>query len=121
MQSPDYMPLGSVCLIKGSDKKLMIIERGVLVCEDKSSEKFVLYDYGACFYPEGLVGDRVLFFNHDVVEDVIWMGYASSESDAFVEKIKEYISGIDIPKGKPSPLAIVKEEGGGVDVRSRHA
>ena len=105
MEHPDYLPLGSVCTVKGSDKGLMVIERGVLVHERPEAEELTFYDYGACLYPEGLVGDQVIFFNHDAVQKVLWEGFRTDEDGRFVAGIAESTRGLDIRRGDPAPLA----------------
>ncbi|MDR0858014.1 MAG: DUF4176 domain-containing protein, partial [Oscillospiraceae bacterium] len=47
----DLLPVGSVVLLNGADKRLMIY--GVL---QLNPEDGVQYDYLGCLYPEGYVG-----------------------------------------------------------------
>ena len=57
----EYLPLGSVVLVRGMLRRAMVIGRGMLTAAGKENAYF---DYGACIYPEGLMGDQLLFFNH---------------------------------------------------------
>ena len=44
------LPLGTIVLLKGGNKKIMIIGR----CQEDVKTKHQ-YDYSACFYPEGWI------------------------------------------------------------------
>lgn len=114
MEHPDYLPLGSVCSVKGSNKKLMVLGRGLLVHQDRGSKKLTYFDYGACLYPEGLVSDQVMYFNHDGIQEVFWEGYKTEEDAGYLAKIREYTEGIDIKRGVPAPVTLedVKEAAG---------
>ena len=56
MKEEKFLPLGSVILVKGSVKKLILIGRGVVAIL-KGEQKY--FDYVACTYPEGLIGENV--------------------------------------------------------------
>lgn len=49
-------------------KKLVLIGRGVVTIL-KGEQKY--FDYVACTYPEGLIGENVLYLNHEDIEEVI--------------------------------------------------
>ena len=55
MKEEKFLPLGSVIIVKGSVKKLVLIGRGV-VAIFKGEQKY--FDYVACTYPEGLIGEN---------------------------------------------------------------
>ena len=78
-------PLGTVVTLIGSDKPLMVISRGVNVQEQEGSDRY--YDYGLCLYPEGLVGDMVVYSNHDRVNEVLFVGYETPASKAYSRAI----------------------------------
>ena len=44
------LPIGTVVLLKNSKKRIMII--GLLQKQIKDGEE-IIWDYSACFYPEG--------------------------------------------------------------------
>ena len=80
----NFLPTGSVVLLKGATKKIMICGR--LQTEVKSGEVF---DYSACFYPEGIINPRELYlFNHDQIEKIFYMGYQDDEELQFEEFIQ---------------------------------
>lgn len=89
------LPIGTVVLLKNSQKRVMII--GVLQKQIKEGNE-VIWDYSACFYPEGYMGpDRTFLFNADQIEKVFAVGYQDQEQFEFKEKIdelrKELLSG----------------------------
>lgn len=90
-----YLPIGSVVLLKNSEKKLMIT--GFCCVGRENSNK--IYDYSGCMYPEGILkSDKVAMFDHSQIEKVIYMGLIDEEEKKFKEKlnklIQDYNSGI---------------------------
>ena len=79
------LPIGTVVLLKNSKKRIMII--GVVQKQVKEGEEIV-WDYSACFYPEGYMGpDKTFLFNSHQIEKVFAVGYQDQEQFAFKEKI----------------------------------
>lgn len=87
----DYLPVGSVVLLKEATRKIVII--GYAVREEGSSE---IWDYLGCAYPIGVIGsDKNLLFNKEQIHQVIFRGYLDEEGKKFqkdliidLEKIK---------------------------------
>ncbi len=78
-----YLPLGSVVLLKGAEKKLIIIGR-CQVCENK------VYDYSGCLFPEGYLGKEQMYvFNNEDIELVYYMGMQNEEEFAFRKALAE--------------------------------
>lgn len=78
-----YLPIGSVVLLRNGTKKIMIYGRRQI----RNGEKLE-YDYIACLYPEGNVGDNYRFlFNHEDIETVIYRGYSDAEEEAFCKNV----------------------------------
>ena len=94
---PEYLPIGSVITVKGSEKTLMIVGRSLLVDDDDQGK--VYYDYSACFYPEGLIGDMVIYTNHECIETVVSRGYEDAYCMALGKMIQGVAEGIEVPKG----------------------
>ena len=45
-----------------------------------------IYDYGACFYPEGMItSDQVFAFNHDRIDRVCFKGYETENQKEISE------------------------------------
>lgn len=91
MQTEDkFLPIGTVVLLKGGKKEVMIITycvfpEGKLVVDGKEVDpKGKLYEYGACTYPEGVIEhDTIIGFNHDQIEKVCHMGYETDDQKGF--------------------------------------
>lgn len=80
-----YLPIGSVVTLKGGTKNIMIYGRRQL-----SADTGKLYDYVACFYPEGNISENYTFlFDHAQIEKVIFEGYSDEENENFVHNILE--------------------------------
>lgn len=78
----NLLPLGSVVLLKGGNKRVMIIGR----IQARAGEKKV-YDYSACWYPEGLLSPKELFFfDHDAIETLFFVGFQDEEELEFRNK-----------------------------------
>ena len=75
-----YLPIGSVCTIKGQAKKIMIT--GYYSVEYNGNLK--IKDYSGCFYPEGmLLPNSVISFNHSEIENIDFLGYKNEENEKF--------------------------------------
>lgn len=75
------LPVGTVVLLKNSTKRVMII--GVLQKQIKEGQE-IIWDYSACFYPEGYMGpDKTFLFNGSQIEKVFAVGYQDEEQFAF--------------------------------------
>ena len=87
-----YLPIGTVVLLKGGDKKIMITGFGVVTEEDKNK----MWDYSACLYPEGiLTSAQTCLFNHDQIEKIYYMGYIDDEEKTFKKNLDEVLKKID--------------------------
>lgn len=81
----DYLPIGSVVILKGGEKKVMIYGRRQLAV-DGSGE----YDYIACLYPEGNINDEFSFlFNNDDIEEIVFRGFENDEEEEFQKVLNE--------------------------------
>lgn len=82
----ELLPIGSVVLLQGGTKKLMII--GIKpVAAEKPNE---VYDYIGVVYPEGFLSNEHNFlFNHADINDVVFIGYNNLERKAFIEAITQ--------------------------------
>ena len=81
-----YLPLGSVVMLKGGKKEIMIT--GYLTIPKDNRD--IMYDYSACLYPEGeLDSDQVLAFNTADIDKVIFRGYETDAQKDFVSKLDE--------------------------------
>ncbi|MDR0899598.1 MAG: DUF4176 domain-containing protein [Lactobacillaceae bacterium] len=81
MDNKEFLPLGSIVLLNGSVKKIMIISRAVML-EDN------YFDYGAYLYPEGMIDENVIYFNEEDVVKVIHRGFVDDDEQNMVEQIQ---------------------------------
>ena len=92
MEKPEkYLPVGSVVLLEGGEKKLFIAGF-CSVPEEESTETF---DYTGYMYPEGFMSeDEIFLFNHTDIEEVFHIGLINEEEKEFktalVEAMNEY-------------------------------
>ena len=79
-----FLPLGSIVLLKGATKRLMITG----FCVTPNDNKNVIYDYSGCLYPEGIIStDQVALFNHDQIDKIYMVGYSDEEEKEFKTKL----------------------------------
>ncbi|MDR1638057.1 MAG: DUF4176 domain-containing protein [Clostridiales bacterium] len=82
------LPLGSVVLLKGGKKKLMVFGRLQISNEDQQ-----LWDYIACLFPEGNLGPEYCFlFNHVDIAEVIYPGYTDEEDRHLIDHLSKSVS-----------------------------
>ena len=91
-----FLPVGSVVLLKGGKKELMITSylifpTGELVVDGKKENpEGKMYDYGACTYPEGIINsDQIFGFNHDQIERVCFKGYVTESYSEISDKLND--------------------------------
>ncbi len=82
-----FLPIGSVVLLKGGEKKVMITG----YCSVDRDQINKVYDYNGCVYPEGfLKSDQVCLFSHDQIETVYFKGYCDQEGENFRKWLKNF-------------------------------
>lgn len=80
-----YLPLGSVVLLKDSNKRVMIYGR-----QQKAVDTGEEWDYLACLFPEGnLSKDYRYVFNHDQIAAVFFVGFQDIEELTFKKEVLE--------------------------------
>ncbi|GAA0075625.1 hypothetical protein UT300005_00030 [Clostridium sp. CTA-5] len=83
----ELLPLGTVVLLKDSNRQLMITGR-MRKLEGDSSEK--IWDYSGCEYPRGFMSPQDSYlFNIDQIEKVYFKGYEDEEEFEYRSKISE--------------------------------
>lgn len=90
-----YLPLGTVCMLKGGEKALMVIGYCPQTTSEGESES-KMYDYVACLYPEGVVSsDQNLVFNHDQIDHIVREVDVEPETDDFLKKLRVVMFAIE--------------------------
>lgn len=82
MSSTPFLPLGTIVILKGTLKKLMIVNRANIV-----DEKY--FDYGATLYPEGLIDNDLAYFNHDDILKVVSEGFSDDDNNLMVSQLEQ--------------------------------
>lgn len=81
----ELLPIGSVVLLKGGKKKLMIY--GVMQSDKEQNE----HDYIGVLYPEGNIGPKAqFFFQHTDIDEVYFRGYEDEERGEFIDKLEGF-------------------------------
>lgn len=70
-ENKELLPIGSVVILKGAIKRLMI--NGYYSASLEKPNK--IYDYSGCLFPEGVISSKVTaLFNHNQIEKVYFKG-----------------------------------------------
>lgn len=78
-----YFPIGSVVLLKESNKRVMIV--GI---KQKQLDSDKVWDYSACLYPEGIIEpDKLYLFDNEQVQRLYFVGFQDGEALEFLEKL----------------------------------
>ena len=86
----EFLPIGSIVLLKETKKKLMVIGR-VQICDGKA------FQYSGVLYPEGYMGsDKLYLFNDSDIETIYYMGMQDEDEFNFrqllMEKVQEEVA-----------------------------
>ena len=86
-----YLPIGTVVLLKGGSKKIMIIGFKARVTDETDEKnRNTVWDYSGCLYPEGLLSsDQILIFNHSQISKVYHLGYHNEEEIEFKKQLNQ--------------------------------
>lgn len=80
----DFLPIGSVVMLKNANKAIMIFGIKQMDSNDTSVE----YDYIGVLYPEGNIGsDFQYLFNHEDIQEVLFTGYETDEQKDFLDTV----------------------------------
>ena len=82
------LPIGSVVLLKGGQKRLMICGR---IQTDVATG--ITYDYSACYYPDGILNSKELFmFNNDNIQRLFFIFFQDGEELSFRQFIEDELN-----------------------------
>ncbi|MBQ7724900.1 MAG: DUF4176 domain-containing protein [Lachnospiraceae bacterium] len=96
----DLLPIGSVVLLKGGERKLMITGR---IITDANMEE--IYDYVGVIYPIGVTGEgEQFFFNRDGIDSVYFIGFQDGEELAFRSEVLNELGELTIKNGEIVPV-----------------
>lgn len=114
-----FLPIGTVVLLKGGKKELMIMGYCIIPGEEAYDKKGKVdvsnrvFDYGGCVYPEGMITSNQLFaFDHSQIERVSFLGYqtdSQKELSKILNGARDEIEKMQIKQEKEQEKA-AKEE-----------
>ena len=91
----EFLPIGSVVLLAGGNKRIMICGR---IQAQAGSD--IIYDYSACYYPEGIVDPQsMFFFNRDAIETVYFRGYEDQDELDYRHDVLDQLGELEIRDG----------------------
>ena len=91
----EFLPVGSVVLLKGGNKRIMICGR---IQAQTGSD--IIYDYSACYYPEGIIDSQsMFFFNSDAIETVYFRGYEDQDELDYRHDVLDQLGELEIRDG----------------------
>lgn len=97
----NLLPIGSVVLLKGEQKRVMICGR----IQAKSGDE-TIYDYSACLYPEGLLNSsEIIFFNQESIDTIFFIGFQDREEILFRMNVLRNLGELEIKNGAIVPKA----------------
>lgn len=95
----NLLPVGSVVLLKGGNKRVMICGR----IQAKEGDS-VIYDYSACYYPEGITDpEAMFFFNRDAIDTVFFIGFQDKEELDFRSTVLDALGELEVKDGRIVP------------------
>lgn len=84
-----FLPIGSVVLLKGGTKRIMIT--GYCSIDNINTEK--VYDYTGCLFPEGILNSNELrLFDDSQIDSVEFRGFEDQEQIDFQKKLNEVMT-----------------------------
>ena len=102
-----YLPLGSIVILNGGIQKIIINARGIVAANMTPP---LFFDYGGSFYPQGIIGDQIMYFNHEDIKKVIFTGYTDEDDEMMVENINDWFEKTDISRGNITELKNARGE-----------
>lgn len=91
----ELLTLGTVLKLKKSEQKIMIIARTPLFNREGAIGYF---DYSACMYPVGMIGEAIIYFNKEDIEEICFEGYVDEQETEFQKIMQEEIKKTEYPK-----------------------
>ena len=91
----EFLPVSSVVMLNGGNKRVMICGR-----IQAQAGTDIIYDYSACYYPEGILDPKsMFFFNRGDIETVYFRGYEDQEELDYRHEVLEQLGELEIRDG----------------------
>lgn len=90
-----YLPLGTVVLLKGGKKRLMIMG----FCSMADNDRKKVYDYSGVLYPEGYLNpNQVCLFDHNQIDKIYCLGLSDAEEKHFKVELNKLVNSLNDTK-----------------------
>lgn len=99
----DFYPVGSVVVVKGNVKKMAVMARGVMT---EIQGELNYFDYAGVLYPEGLISNQLVYFNHKDIVKVVYKGYEDEDEMMMRDNVNEWVKKTNIKRGNPYDLNV---------------
>ena len=87
-----YLPLGTVVLLEGGAKRVMITGFATASSDDPD----LIYDYAGCMYPQGFItSNQTILFDHDQIQKIYHFGLIDPEWVEFQDNLKKFLENLD--------------------------
>lgn len=87
-----YLPLGTVVLLEGGTKRVMITGFATASSDDPD----LVYDYAGCMYPQGFItSNQTVLFDHDQIQKIYHFGLIDPEWVEFQDNLKKFLENLD--------------------------
>ena len=84
----EYLPIGSVVLLKDAQKKVMITGYTPIDMETKNK----IYEYLGGVFPEGIIkSDENILFDTKDIDKIFFKGFVNEEQENFITEVKEIL------------------------------
>jgi hypothetical protein len=83
------LPIGSVVLLEGGTKKVMITG---YYSKPVGSDR--MYDYNGCVFPEGLMETIYCLFDKNQIRKTLHVGYESEKYEEYMKELNAMITGV---------------------------
>lgn len=86
------LPIGTVVLLKGATKKLMITGY-----YSKAADSDKIYTYNACIFPEGYMENTFCLFDANQIDEVFYKGLENDEFEKYTNNLSPKV---EVSSGK---------------------
>ena len=87
-----YLPLGTVVLLEGGTKRVMITGFATA----SSGDPELIYDYAGCMYPQGFItSNQTVLFDPDQLQQIYHFGLIDPEWVEFQDNLKKFLESLD--------------------------
>ncbi|AXJ12898.1 DUF4176 domain-containing protein [Streptococcus pluranimalium] len=95
MNNRRHLPIGTIVRLVGGTSDLMIVS--LFPVTDKGNVKGY-FDFAGTTLPIGLLGDKILFFNKEDIEEVVFVGYIDISFQELDQRYDELVDKIEYPR-----------------------